>query len=142
METHGEQVVDRWLANPTANPRCPPRRSLLDRELREWGLDLLQHLGQWLSGDSEQDLALRYERLGRLSFEGPQISLYTKPYTACACFARRCWISCRRKRLSDTSVELYAQEEWNGRLGTFFDRLVVHTVRGFERGGSKSASAA
>ena len=34
---------------------------------------------------------------------------------------------------SNSSVELYAEEELDRRLGFFFDLLITHAVRGYER---------
>jgi len=39
------------------------------------------------------------------------------------------------------SVELYAEEELDRRVGRFFDLLIVHLVRGYERAAERAAVA-
>ena len=43
--------------------------------------------------------------------------------------------------ISNSSVELYAEEELDRRLGRFFDLLAIHLVQGFEQAVRKPAAA-
>jgi hypothetical protein len=42
---------------------------LPEAELREWGQGILQHLGHWLVGSSEHEIAKRFESLGRMRYQ-------------------------------------------------------------------------
>jgi len=131
IETHGEQIVERLVAQIRRDPHLNHIRSLLDRELRDWGLDLLQHLGHWLAAGNEQDLALRYERLGKQCFE-LEIPLHELVRGLCLLREKMLDFS-EEHMLSNSSVELYAEEELERRLGRFFDNLTIHLVQGYER---------
>ncbi|HUI55573.1 MAG TPA: hypothetical protein VLY04_11405 [Bryobacteraceae bacterium] len=131
IEGNGEQIVDRLVAQIRHQPEMPHTRSLLDRELRDWGLDLLQHLGHWLSAGNEQDLALRYQRLGKFCFEH-DIPLHEAVRGLCL-LREKMLDFAQEHMLSNASIELYAEEELERRLGRFFDQLTINLVRGFER---------
>jgi len=132
IETNGEQIIDRLVAQIRRDPEMTHTRSLLDHELRQWGLDLLQHLGNWLAAGSEHDLALRYERLGKFCID-EEIPLHETVHGLC--LLREKMLDFTEEHLvSNSSVELYAEEELVRRLGRFFDHLIVHLVRGYENG--------
>jgi hypothetical protein len=44
--------------------------------------------------------------------------------------------------ISNSSIELYAEEESDRRLGRFFDRLAIHLARGFEEAARKRLTSA
>jgi hypothetical protein len=131
IESNGEQIIDRMVAQIRREPEMIQTRSLLDHELREWGQDLLHNLGHWLSAGNEQDLALRYERLGKLCFE-QGIPLH-EAVRGLSVLREKMLDLAEEYLISNSSVELYAEEELDRRLGRFFDLLIVHLVRGFEQ---------
>jgi hypothetical protein len=131
IETNGEQIVDRLVAQIRCNPEMNHARSLPDHELRQWGQDLLQHLGHWLAAGNEEELALRYERLGKLCCEH-EIPLHETVRGLCLLREKMLDFS-EEHIISNSSVELYAEEELERRLGRFFDHLTVHLVLGYER---------
>jgi hypothetical protein len=131
IETNGDQIVDRLVAQIRQDPHLTSVRALLDRELRDWGLDLLKHLGHWLAAGNEQDLALRYERLGKQCYE-LEIPLHEAVRGLCLLREKMLDFS-EEHILSNSSVELYAEEELERRLGRFFDNLTIHMVQGYER---------
>jgi hypothetical protein len=137
IESSGDHIIDRVLAQLRREPDLTLTRSLQEHELREWGQDLLHNLGHWLSAANEQDLALRYERLGRLCVE-QQIPLHEA--LRAVCLLRENMLDVAQEHMiSNSSVELYAEEELDRRLGRFFDRLAMHMARGFEEAIRKPA---
>lgn len=131
IESNGEGIIDRVVAQIRREPEMTHTRSLLDHELREWGQDLLHHLGYWLSAGNENDLALRYERLGKLCFE-QDIPLH-ETVRGLSVLREKMLDFAQEHLVSNSSVELYAEEELDRRLGRFFDLLTIHLVCGFER---------
>jgi len=131
IESNGEQLIDRTVAQIRREPEMIKTRSLLDHELRDWGQDLLHHLGHWLSAGNEHDLALRYERLGKLCYE-QEIPLH-EAVRALTVLRGKMLDFAEENLISNSSVELYAEEELDRRLGRFFDLLTIHMVQGFER---------
>jgi len=139
IESNGDQIIDRVVAQIRREPEMTHTRSLLDHELREWGQDLLHNLGHWLSAGNEHDLVLRYERLGKLCFE-QEIPLHEA--LRGMCLLREKMLDLAEEHLiSNSSVELYAKEELDRRLGRFFDLLAIHLVQGFEEAVRRPAVA-
>ena len=44
----------------------------------------------------------------------------------------------RRQAVDQTAIEVYAEEELEQLIGGFFDRMVYHVVRGYERASQNS----
>lgn len=66
IESNGEQIVDRMLAQSRREPEMTHAQSFLGHEFRELGRELISNLGQWLSARDGHDMALRCERLRKL----------------------------------------------------------------------------
>jgi hypothetical protein len=137
IETNGEQIIDRVVAQIRRDPELTHASPLLEQEVRAWSRDLLLNLGHWLSAGKEQELALRYERLGKLSFE-QEIPLHQALRGLCLLREKMLDLA-GEHMISNSSVELYAEEELDRRLGRFFDLLAVHLVRGYEEAVGKPA---
>ena len=131
IESNEESIIDRALAQIRREPEMPRTRSLMDHEVRAWGHDLMHQLGHWLSAGNEQGLALRYERLGKLCHE-QQIPLHEAVRGLCV-LREKMLDFAEEHIVSNSSVELYAEEELDRRLGRFFDLLTIHLIRGFEQ---------
>jgi hypothetical protein len=139
IETHWESIIARIIDQIRREPELAHLHEAISRQTREWGEDLLEHLGHWLTSPSQQDLVHHYEHLGKARFE--------EAIPLCQCVRAVCIM--REKTLefieehvaSNSSVELYAEEELDRRLGRFFDVLLVHMVRGYEREWHKAKAA-
>jgi hypothetical protein len=130
VETSGEEIIDRWLAQIRRDPNMPHTRSLMERELRDWPRDMLERLGYWLSGNNEKDLALRYERLGKLCVRD---SLPLHETIRRMSMLREKILDFVQEHLtSNSSIQLFAEEELERRLGRFFDLLIEHVAIGYE----------
>jgi len=139
IESNGEQIIDRALALIRSEPEMPQTRTLLDHEIREWSRDLLRNLGTWLTGGNEQVLALRYERLGKLCFE--QVIPLDEAIRGLATLREKMLDFAEEHLISNSSVELYAEEELDRRLGRFFDLLNIQLVKGFEQAARSPVAA-
>jgi len=131
IETHASQIIQRVVDQIRREKDMPHIRALLDSELREWNLELLEGLSHWLSPSNQEDLGNRYERLGKLRFE-QDIPLHES--VRGLCLMREITLDFVEEHVaSNSSVELYAEEELDRRLGFFFYLLITHVVRGYER---------
>jgi hypothetical protein len=138
IETHADQIVQRVVYQIRHDNSMPHLRALLDGELREWNVELLQSLSRWLSPVNQEELGSRYERLGKLRFE-QDIPLHES--VRGLCLLREKTLDFVEEHIaSNSSVELYAEEEMDRRLGFFFDLLLTHVVRGYERALRRAAS--
>ncbi len=130
IEKQGDEIIARVTAR-LRHERTITKEPMLEGELRDWGRHLLDNLGYWLSKASAEDLEHRYERLGRVLFE-QDIPLHEA--LRAALMVRETIVDYMDEQvLTKTSVNLYAEEEMERRLGLFFDLLAVHLAKGYER---------
>ncbi len=140
IETNAEQILKRVIYQIRHEEDMSHIRALLDSELREWNVELLEGLSHWLSPANKDDLANRYERLGKLRFE-QDVPLYESVRGLCV-MREKTLDFVEEHIASNSSVELYAEEELDRRLGFFFDLLITHMVRGYERALRRAAALA
>jgi hypothetical protein len=137
IESNGDQIIDRVAAQIRREPQMTHGKSIQEYELQGLGQDLLGHLGDWLSAGNGHDLALRYERFGKLCYE-QEIPLH-EALRGMSLLREKMLDVAQENMISNSSIELYAEEELDRRLGRFFDRLAIHLVRGFEEAVRKPA---
>jgi hypothetical protein len=138
IETNGDLIIDRVVAQIRSDTAPADTRALLDRELRELGQDLLLHLGHWLTARDEQGLQHRAENLGIMCFER-EIPLHRA--VRALCLLRERMLDFAEEHLvSYSSAELYSEEQLNRRMGHFFDLLTIQLVLGYERALSRTVA--
>ncbi|SPE38159.1 conserved hypothetical protein [Candidatus Sulfopaludibacter sp. SbA6] len=139
IESNWDEVASRVIGQIRREPQMTHVRGLAESELHEWGQVLLENLGHWLSAGNEEDLAEKYEHLGKLRCE-QDVPLHES--VRCLCIVREKMLDFVEERiLSKDVMELYAEEELERRLGRFFDVLTVHLVKGYERALRRAAMA-
>ncbi|HUB77963.1 MAG TPA: hypothetical protein VMB03_04155 [Bryobacteraceae bacterium] len=130
IELNGDQIIDRVAAQLRREPEISHGKAIQDCELRALGQDLLQHLGDWLSAGNGSDLSRRYEQLGKICFE-QGVPLH-EALRGMSLLREKMLDVAQEHMISNSSIELYAEEELERRLGRFFDRLAMQMARGFE----------
>ena len=100
-------------------------------ELRGWAQEILEHLGNWLTRSSVDELGDRYESLGALRFdEGVPLA---EAVRALHILKAKVFDFIEQQAVDGSSSELYAEWDLHVRLGRFFDFLTCHLVAGYER---------
>ena len=131
IETHGSEILNRVIDEIRRMPEMAQVSVLLEPEVREWRENLIDNLGHWLRAANEPDLAYRYELLGR---QRCQEHMPLHECVQALCLVREKMVDYVEEHIaSKDAMELYAEEELERRLGRFFDLLVVHFVKGYER---------
>ena len=131
IESRWEEVVSSVISQIRREPEMAHYRAILECELREWGQDLLQNLGHWLTAGKEDEVAHRYEQIGKQRYE-EDIPLHESVH--CLCIVRERVLDFVEEHVfNKNSLELYEEEELDRRLGRFFDLLTIHMVKGYER---------
>jgi len=130
IECNWDQIMTRVIEQVRREPQMSHTRSLVESELRDWGQTLLQNLGHWLAAGNEEDLARKYEYLGRLRCM-EDVPLHESVHGLCI-IRERMLDFVEEHILTKNVLELYAEEELERRLGRFFDLLTIHLVRGYE----------
>ena len=130
METHEEEITDRVAEQIRRDPDMAHTRAILRTGLWQWHRELLESLSHWLSTGNSEALTRRYQHAGRERFE------QGVPLHECVrdlCVLRETLLDyVEEHTFNKDSVELYAEEELDRRVGRFFDLLTVHLVRGYE----------
>jgi hypothetical protein len=100
-----------------------------DSELLDWGREIARNLGHWLTA-SEKEVARRYEQIGRLRCQ--QLVPLHESVHGVHIVKNAILSFVQDQGLSQTTVEVYAEEELEHQVGLFFDCVVLHLVRGYE----------
>jgi hypothetical protein len=130
IETHWEDIVASVIYRIRLEPHVEHYRATVEADLREWGRVLLENLGHWLHAGGEDEIAKRYEQIGRRRFEDG-IPLHESVHVLCI-VRERVLDFVEEHVYSKNTLALYEQEELDRRLGRFFDLLTVHLVKGYE----------
>ena len=130
IEGKGDEIIDRVADQIGREPLMTQRTFIESYELKGLGSDLLHHLGDLLSSGNTHDLARRFERFGTLCYH-QKIPLHEAMSTLSMLREKMLDVA-QENMLSNSSIELYAEEELDRRLGRFFDSLSIRIARGFE----------
>ena len=130
VEAHQEQVAASIIREIRQHSELGHLRRLPDAELRERIQHILENLDDWLAGGFETEIAHRYEELGRVRYEE---SIPLSETIRALCITKEKMITfVDEQGLTKTFMQLYAEEEFERRLGRFFDTLIIHVVHGYE----------
>jgi hypothetical protein len=113
--------------------------SLPETELKDHCQGVLQNLGHWLTASPEEEIARQYEERGRVrAREGV-------PLHEAVCFLHilkeKMLDYIRDQGFTQTTVDLYAEEELEIQVGRFFDSAVYYLIRGYEAAPLRTAGA-
>jgi len=139
IEAHQEQIASSVIREIHQHPDLVHLRKLPDAELRERGQQILENLGHWLTAGHEEEIGELYETLGRGRFE-ESMPLH-ESVRALALVKDKMIDFVHEQGLARTSMDLYAEEELERRVGRFFDALTIHMVRGYENAWHRAARA-
>jgi hypothetical protein len=130
IESHWEQLMDRVFNEVRRDPTSHFTK-VVETEWRDWGQMVLQNLGHWLAGGNQDELAEKCELLGKQRCEE---SVPLETVVQRLCLIRQKTLDYLDQQVIDKNMlELYAEEQLLRRLARFFDFLLVHVVRGYER---------
>jgi hypothetical protein len=130
IESHWDEITGRVLRRIRQNPELTHMGGLSDTELRERGRPIVVNLGHWLSAGNEQELARRYEFIGReRSEEG--VPLHESLH-ALLIIKHVTMDFVHEQGPTKCTMDVLAEEELERRVDAFFDVLVCHLAKGYE----------
>ena len=139
IEVHQQEITDRLLRDIHRYPDLTHLRQLPEAELRERSQNILENLGYWLAQTNEEEIAKKYEAIGKGRFhEG--VPLHESVH-ALFLIKEKMIDFIGEQGFPPDTLELYAEEELERRVGQFFDLLVLRMVRGYEDAWRKAAYA-
>jgi hypothetical protein len=139
IEAHQEQIVNSVIDEVRLDPELVRLRKLSDAELRERGQQILENLGYWMAAGHQAEIAQRHEILARTQFE-QSIPLHESVRVLCI-IKYKTFDFVSGHLMAKTSLELYAEEELERRVGRFFDALIIHMARGYEAASRQALAA-
>jgi len=139
IESHEEELAASVLRSIRHHPDLPHLGKLPDWELRERGRDILRNLDHFLRRRDEDQLAQEYENLGKLRFE--QGVPLDESMRAFLLLKQKMIEHIDEQGTDQDYLALYAEEQFERRIGQFFDFLTIHLARGYERAWRHTAHA-
>jgi len=140
IEANSASIVVQVISQIRRDPELTHVSKLPDAELREYGEHLLHRLGHWLEGGTEHELEQYYEDTGRLRFE-EGVPLY-EAVRGLFLVKNKMIDFVLNQAAAKTYMQLYAEEELEHRVDLFFDILICHLVKGYEKALRQSARMA
>jgi len=140
IENHEEELAASVIKSVRRHPELPHMGRLPEAELRERGQEILKNLGHWLAHGNEEKLAHEYEAIGKARCE-EAVPLHESVRALCL-IKDKMVDFIGEQGIDQDCLALYAEEEFERRVGRFFDLLVIHLVRGYEKAWHRGAHAA
>lgn len=130
IEDHWEQIDTHVIERIRRDPEMEVLRKYPESELKDWGRGILKNLGECLVAGKEAEMAACYEELGRKRYH--QMIPLHESVRALQMLRETMIDWVRDQGFGRNSLEVYAEEELEHRVGDFFDGLVYHMVKGYE----------
>jgi len=131
VQRHCDQILDGLIAHVHRDPELPHLRKLPDAELRDRGRVVLRYLDRWLPDGREVALIEQYEILGRVR-QQEGIPLH-EVVRGLQLLKEQTVGFVRDWGFGQPAVEVQAEEEAEYLVDRFFDRLLYHLVKGYEK---------
>lgn len=130
IEDHWEAVSQRFLRLIRTSRGLPALGRMPESEVTEACRRILRNLGHWLVSCSEEEIAIVYESVAKQRRrEGMPLSELIRGMQM---MKEATLTYLRDEGTVETSVDLFAEEEFELQLGRFFDLVVYHLARGYE----------
>jgi hypothetical protein len=141
IEDHWQGITTAVVHQIRSDPRLHSISGLPEAELRDAGRNVLRNLGYWLTASkSERQLFdEQHEGMGRVRF-AEHVPL-NECVRALQIMKHKVVEFTRDHEFSKSTVDVYAEEELQHRLGEFFDELVYHEVIGYEEAMKRAMAA-
>ncbi len=130
IQDNWEIIADRLISRIRAHSDLPVLAAEPDAVLRDWCRDILENLGYLLSGTKHDEARREYQILGRQRYE-ESIPLH-EAVLRLQLLKDQIIDFIHQQGFAMTSIQLYAEEELEHRVGRFFDARIYHLVRGYE----------
>jgi hypothetical protein len=128
IEDHWEQLLSGTMREIYCDPGLPHLHGM-DDALREEIRQLMKYLGKWLSTPYFNLHAQEHEQLGKVLYEkgSPPHEIVRAIHVA----KHHILSYALEEGLPQSAVDLYAQEEFEHRLGLLFECVIYYVLRGY-----------
>ena len=129
IETHAAALVQAIIADVRTNPRTPSFKRVPEADSSP-AADLSKHYGDWIGERTEAQIETQYVEVGRRRYH-EDIPLEEVIY-ALVLVKDRLRAFIRQHGLASSVMDLYSEEQLYELTGSFFDRAMYFTVKGYE----------
>jgi len=137
IESHEEEIAARTLRSIHRRSEMAHLAGLPEPELLEQGREILRNLSHWLVHGHDGLLAHKYESRGQMRFEQ---GVPLEESFRGLCLLKEAMLEFLEEQgTGENYLALYAEEQFERRIGQFFDLLTVHLVHGYEKAWRHSA---
>jgi hypothetical protein len=140
IEDHGEEIAQRVVRRLRQDPQLRHIPHLPESELRSRALEVIKNFGHWLAPREPQELARRFEQLGKRRSE--EAIPLCEVVRALQLLKTSILDYVREQGVGNTYLELYAEEELEHAAGKFFDSAIYHVICGYEGAAHHAAHSA
>lgn len=130
IENHSERLSETLLLRLKACTKCSAFKNVPADEFRQRVYEIYQHLGEWLLGKKEEDIAQRYQQIGRRrAMQGVPLS---QLIFAIVLVREHLWEYLKHEADVERPVEVFGELEMLQLLEQFFDKALYWAAIGYE----------
>jgi hypothetical protein len=132
IESHSDRLAEGLLVELQECEKTKEfHRKLPAEEFRQRVFDLYQHLGEWLLGKQESDIARRYTEIGKRRYQ--QGIPFSQLLYAIVLTREHLWNYLHNEASMEKPVEVFGELEMMQLLEQFFDRALYYAALGYEQ---------
>ena len=139
IETHADRLAEGLLAKLQQCDKCRDFKNVPGEEFQQRVYEIYDHLGEWLLGKNEEDIARRYTQIGARRF-GQGVHLSQLIY-AIVLTREHLWEYLKHEVTVEKPVEVFGELEMLQLLEQFFDRAMYYAALGYEAAADAAATA-
>lgn len=138
IETHADRLAKGLLVKLQTSNKCPDFTKVPSQEFEQRVYEVYDHLGEWLLGKKEEDIARRYTEIGmRRQKQGVPLSQLME---AIMLTREHLWEYLKHEADIEKPVEVFGELEMMELLEQFFDRAMYYAALGYEKAQASSES--
>ncbi len=130
IETHSEGLAKALKFRIEQCQKCPNYKNVPEAELEQVVYGIYRHLGEWLLGKTEEEIANRYMAIGaERAAQGVPLS---QVIWVIALVKDNLWDYLKQKNVMERPTEVFGELEMLQLLEQFFDRAQFYAAKGYE----------
>lgn len=132
IETHADKLADGALVRLQQSGKTPDFQNAVPAaEFRSAVCEIYTHLGEWVMGKSEEEIARRYSEIGRRrAAQGVRLSELN---WAIVIARESLWDFLKKEDTLERPTEVFAELKLMELLEQFFDRAIYYAAVGYEQ---------
>jgi hypothetical protein len=131
IENHSDRLAETMLIKLQGCDKCTTFKHVPREEFRQRVYEIYDHLGEWLLGKKEQDVARRYIEIGIQ--RARQGVLLSELMYAIILIREHLWEFLKQEAKIEKPKEVFGELEIMELLEQFFDRAMYYAAQGYEK---------